>query len=161
MKTIITALFFAFAFASCDKESYNEELPSYVRENRNDAPPSNFKGEWTCTCDKSEIIMSLSDTSLVLNLEKYGRGKIVVDLTDEALYKANIENRLYTVERDGMSINLSNGLGDYEKFVTLTIDNDCITRMMLFIPPVVDPVEPEQPEQPAEPTEPEPSVNVN
>lgn len=141
MKKLFTFAIIALSFVSCMNDDMNPEPPQYVRPDRHDLPPVAFKGDWTSISNRESINVTLTDSTITLNLSEYGRGTEVINFTD--LYTANVSNRLYTIEANGSHIVLSNGVGEYEKYLTLTIDNDCITRMQLFVPE--QPTEPETP----------------
>lgn len=148
MKKLLALSIIALSFVSCMSDDINPSSPVYVRPDRHDLPPVNFKGDWASISNKEAITVTLTDSTITLNLTEYGRG--VQTINFKPLYTANVSNRSFRIENEEGYISLSNGIGEYEKYLTLTINNDCITRMAVFVPkPETN--EPTQPEQPTTP----------
>lgn len=146
-------------FASCDVDDYNKEKPHYVRPDRHDAIPEKMIGTWASIIDKETPIVTITDSTVSMDLTKYSRGILIIPFKDLNLYTASARGDDFTIEYNGSRILMGFGTeGIYTNLLTLTIDNDCITRMAVYIPPTQQP-EP-QPEPEPNP-EPETPVNVN
>lgn len=128
MKKLITALLIGTLLTSCSPETYtNDPTPQEITH---DKVPESFIGAWESVTNKGKPIAFIHAETLTFDLTNYGKGVININVGE--FETKNIGNRLYNIKYKGIGIYLSTGLGEFENQVTLTIDNECITRMKLY-----------------------------
>jgi len=135
MKTLITAIAAILLLTAC--EAQEQPQTKTVEQIKHDAPPVNFQGSWSSLHDNEAIVVIEAD-NLMLDLTDYGywvfRSEGIENTKAEA-----VGDRMYTIYLNGLKVGISNGVGEYEQYITITIDGLCITRLRRYVP------EPQQP----------------
>lgn len=141
MKKLITALLIGTLLTSCSHEAYTDDpAPQQITH---DKVPESFIGVWESVTKTGNPIAFVHAETLTFDLTDYGKG--IININVREIETKNIGNRLYNIKYNGSSIYLSTGLGEFENQVTLTIDNECITRMKIYVPIAEEPEEEVEP----------------
>lgn len=138
---MLALLLFALTSCSSDNDITTEQIESVIRH---DTAPDNIRGKWSSVSNPETVTIEVVESIVYFNLNNYNKGTFEVNTDDFKAIKSS--NRLYTIYYAGMTIILSTGTGQYAEDVTLTINNECITRMKRYVPKPVEP-EPQQPEE--------------
>jgi hypothetical protein len=135
----LTLLLCAIFLISCNNDDAAPELKTSYTEywqSRHDAIPETMQGEWTSVSEPGEIKMIITD--------KYVMPENVT-ISPEQDNAVNTKDSLYIMYQNGSVYILSFGTGEYSKYLTLTVNNKCVTRMQRFEPQTPTPTQPEQP----------------